>query len=408
VNAEAATIDAAPPSNSLGAIARRRWDALKAGDVGTLPIIVGLGLIVVFFHFKNENFLTAGNFTNLMTQMAGVTTIAIGVVFVLLLGEIDLSIGYVSGIAGVVVAELQVPDGSWEYKGVVAILIAVAITALIGMLQGSFVAIIGVPSFVVTLAGLLFWQGVILQTIGDAGVIVIEDTTINNVANYFFSDRAGYLIAAGATALIAASTLAGVISRRRHGIFSDNLVLVAAKLILIAAIAFGAVRWANQERGFPFAGLLVIILLVFWTWVAERTTFGRHVYAVGGNAEAARRAGINVRRIRIAVFMISGAMAGLGGVIFAARLNSVDLNAGGGTILLDAIAAAVIGGTSLFGGRGRVISALMGALVISTVANGIDLLGYSSAIKYMVTGLILLAAVTLDAISRRRLEQVGR
>ena len=170
----------------------------------------------------------------------------------------------------------------------------------------------------------------------------------------------------------------------------------------------GAIWWANDERGFPVAFLLVIVLLVFWTWVAERTTFGRHVYAVGGNAEAARRAGINVRRIRIQVFMISGAMAGLGGVIFASRLSSVDLNAGGGTILLDAIAAAVIGGTSLFGGRGRVISALMGSLVIATVANGIDLLGYSSAIKYMVTGAILLAAVTLDTVSRRRLERAGR
>jgi D-xylose transport system permease protein len=154
--------------------------------------------------------------------------------------------------------------------------------------------------------------------------------------------------------------------------------------------------------------LLVLVFLVFWTWVAERTTFGRHVYAVGGNAEAARRAGINIKRIRIQVFMISGLMAGFGGVILAARLNSVDLNAGGGTLLLDAIAAAVIGGTSLFGGRGRVISALMGALVISTVGNGIDLLGYSASVKYMVTGAILLAAVTLDTVSRRRMQQAGR
>jgi D-xylose transport system permease protein len=389
-------------------IARRRIAALRAGDVGTLPIIVGLVLIVAFFYSKNSNYLTAGNFTNLMTQMAGVTTIAIGVVFVLLLGEIDLSIAYVSGIAGVVVAELQIPDSSWEVKGVVAIGIAVAVTALIGALQGSFVAIIGIPSFVVTLAGLLFWQGVILYVIGDAGVIIIEDTTINNVANYFFSDKVGYLIAAAASALFAVSTLARVIGRRRHGIRTDNLVLVIAKLAFVTAITFGAVLWANKERGFPLAFVLVIILLVFWTWVAERTTFGRHVYAVGGNAEAARRAGINVRRIRIQVFMISGLMAGFGGVILAARLNSVDLNAGGGTLLLDAISAAVIGGTSLFGGRGRVISALLGALVISTVGNGIDLLGYSSAIKYMVTGLILLAAVTLDALSRRRLAQSGR
>jgi D-xylose transport system permease protein len=261
---------------------------------------------------------------------------------------------------------------------------------------------------VVTLAGLLFWQGVILYAIGDQGVIVIDDSLINNVANYFFSDTAGYLIAAVAVALFALSTFLGVFSRRRHGIHSDNVVVVALKLIGFAVVAFGAIWWANKERGFPVAFLLVIVLLVFWTWVAERTTFGRHVYAVGGNAEAARRAGINVRNIRIVVFMISGAMAGLGGVIFASRLNSVDLNAGGGTILLDAIAAAVIGGTSLFGGRGRVISALMGSLVIATVANGIDLLGYSSAIKFMVTGAILLAAVTLDAVSRRRLQQAGR
>ena len=399
---------AAATPNGLGDIVRRRLDALRAGDVGTLPIILGLALIVAFFYSKNSNFLAAGNFTNLMTQMAGVTTIAIGVVFVLLLGEIDLSISYVAGVAGVIVAQLQVPDGSWQVKGVLAIGIAVTVTALIGAMQGSFVAIIGIPSFVVTLAGLLFWQGVILYVIGGPGVIVIEDNTINNVANYFFSDTAGFVIAAVASALFALSTLGGVVSRRRHGIHTDNLVLVIAKLVAFTAILFGAVIWANRERGFPFAFLLVIVFLVFWTWVAERTTFGRHVYAVGGNAEAARRAGISVQRIRIQVFMISGLMAGLGGVIFAARLNSVDLNAGGGTLLLDAISAAVIGGTSLFGGRGRVISALMGALVISTVANGIDLLGYSSAIKYMVTGLILLSAVTLDTVSRRRLVRAGR
>ncbi len=405
-------IGAPPPAerdeNSVGAIARRRWESWKAGDVGVMPVVVGLIIIVAFFYSQNSNFLTAGNFTNLMVQMAGVTTIAIGVVFVLLLGEIDLSIGYVSGVAGVVVAKLQLPDGSWEVKGIAAIVIAVIVTALIGLFQGSFVAIIGVPSFVVTLAGLLFWQGVILYSIGDQGVIVIDDSLINNVANYFFSDTAGYIIAAIAVALFALSTLLGVFSRRRHGIRSDNMVVVALKLIGFAVIAFGAIWWANKERGFPVAFLMVIVLLVFWTWVAERTTFGRHVYAVGGNAEAARRAGINVRNIRLIVFMISGAMAGLGGVIFASRLNSVDLNAGGGTILLDAIAAAVIGGTSLFGGRGRVISALMGSLVIATVANGIDLLGYSSAIKFMVTGAILLAAVTLDAVSRRRLERAGR
>jgi D-xylose transport system permease protein len=407
---EALAVGTAAPrdENSLRAIGRRKLEAWKEGDVGVMPVVVALILITVVFYKVNSNFLTAGNFTNLMTQMAAVTTIAIGVVFVLLIGEIDLSIGYLSGIAGVVVAKLQYPDSSWEVHGVLAIAIAVLVVALIGLFQGSFVAIIGVPSFVVTLAGLLFWQGAIQYTIGDQGVIVIDDSLINNVANYFFSDTAGYLIAAIVSGLFLLATLAGVISRRRHGIYTDNLVLVTAKIVGLAAIAFGVVYWANQERGFPVAFLLVIVLLVLFTWLAERTTFGRHVYAVGGNAEAARRAGINVRNIRLIVFMISGAMAGLGGVILASRLNSVDHNAGGGTLLLDAIAAAVIGGTSLFGGRGRVISALMGALVISTLANGIDLAGWNSAIKFMATGAILLAAVTLDTLLRRRQQRAGR
>jgi D-xylose transport system permease protein len=394
--------------NSLSEILRRRWEAIKAGDVGTLPVVVGLVLIVAFFYSKNSNFLTAGNFTNLLVQMAGVTTIAIGVVFVLLLGEIDLSISYVSGVGGVIVAVLQDPTGRWKIGGIAAILIALVLTAAVGAIQGSFVAFIGVPAFVVTLAGFMFWQGVILRVIGVKGVIVIQDNWINNTANYFFPDRWGWVLAVAASVLWAGAVLAGVVSRRRHGIFTDNALLVALKIAFVAAVACGGTWWANKERGLPLALVIVVVALVFWTFVAERTTFGRHVYAVGGNEEAARRAGINVRRIKLIVFMISSGMAGLGGVILAARLTSVDLNAGGGDLLLSAIAAAVIGGTSLFGGRGRVINALMGALVLTTVANGIDLVGYSSAIKYMVTGAILLAAVTLDTISKRRLAKSGR
>jgi D-xylose transport system permease protein len=389
-------------------VLRRRWDAIKAGDVGSLPVIVGLLIIAAFFQSKNDNFISPANFNNLIVQMAGVTCIAIGVVFVLLLGEIDLSIGYVSGVAGMIVAKLQIPDESWQLTGVAAIAIAVIVGAFIGAFQGSFVALIGVPSFVVTLAGLLAWQGVILKAIGIQGVISIEDNTINNVTNYFFSAGWGWALAAIAAGAYALTTLWGVVARRRHGIRSDNLVVVGARVVAMAAVAFFVVGYVNRERGFPFAGLLVIVLLVFWTYIARRTTFGRHVYAVGGNAEAARRAGIDVRRIRILVFMISSGMAALGGVVFASRLNSVDLNAGGGTILLDAIAAAVIGGTSLFGGRGEVKSALLGALIIIPIANGIDLVGYSSGTKFMVTGAILLAAVTLDTVSRRRLAASGR
>jgi D-xylose transport system permease protein len=198
------------------------------------------------------------------------------------------------------------------------------------------------------------------------------------------------------------------VQRRRRGLPVGSLALAALRLVLVSAITFGIVAVCNHSRGVPFAGLLVVVLVAFFSYVATRTTFGRHVYAVGGNAEAARRAGINVPRIRIFVFMISGAMAALGGIVFASRLNSVDLTAGSGTVLLDAIAAAVIGGTSLFGGRGYVRSALLGALVIKTIENGLDLLGQTDAVKDITTGVILLAAVTLDTVLRRRLAAAGR
>jgi D-xylose transport system permease protein len=406
VTVEVATRELRGPS--LGTILRERIIAFRDGEVGNLPIIIGLVAVTIYFNSKNENFLSAGNVNNLIVQMAGVTVIAIGVVFVLLLGEIDLSIAYVSGIAGMLVAKLQIPDGSYEVTGIAAILIAVAVCAAIGAGQGAIVAKIGVPSFAVTLGGLLIWQGVILKSIGVEGVISIEDKRINDVANYFFSDNAGWLIAAVIGGVYAASTLWGVVDRRRHGIRSDYAPLVVAKIAGVAAFALFVVYVCNKERGFPFAGLLMLALLAFWAYVAKRTTFGRHVYAVGGNAEAARRAGINVALIRIEVFMISSAMAGVGGVMLASRLNSVDLDVGGGTLLIDAIAAAVIGGTSLFGGRGRVSSAFYGSLIIATVANGIDLVGYSSDVKFIVTGAILLAAVTLDTLLRRRQIAAGR
>jgi len=278
---------------------------------------------------------------------------------------------------------------------------------VIGAVQGSFVAFIGVPSFVVTLAGLLFFQGLILKALPQS-VIVIEDDTINNVANYYFSDIAGWIIAAVLSGTTIAVTLAGVVGRRRHGIRTDNLLFVTLKLVAVTVGAFALVGELNRYRGVPFAGLLILLLIIFWTYIAERTTFGRHVYAVGGNAEAARRAGINVARIRVLVFMISGLMAAVGGIIFAARLFSVNTAAGSGPELLQAIAAAVIGGTSLFGGRGEVKSALLGALLISMIANGIALVGYAAYIQLMVTALILLAAVTLDTILRRRQLAAGR
>ena len=394
-------------SAGLGQALRGRWEGIRSGDVGSWPVIAGLALIAVFFTQRNANFFTAANFDNLIVQVAGTATIAIGVVYVLLIGEIDLSIGYVSGVAGVLLAELQLPGSGHQFPGLIAIVLAVALGAVIGAFQGSFVALIGVPSFVVTLAGLIAFQGVIIKALPQ-GVIVIQNTLVNDVANYYFSDLVGWIIAVALTATYAASRLSGVLARIRAGIDVRFWWLEIGRVVAVGGIAFAVVAIANRDRGLPFAGLLVAVLYIVMTYIARRTTFGRHVYAVGGNVEAARRAGINVARVRITVFMISSSMAAVGGIIFASRLRSVDLNAGGGTILLDAIAAAVIGGTSLFGGRGDVRGALLGALLIATIANGIALVGYSAATQYIVTGVILLAAVTLDTISRRRLEASGR
>jgi D-xylose transport system permease protein len=398
----------ATPRDGAGAITGAYFERLKAGDVGSLPVIVALVAMTVFFTAKSTIFFTAINFDNLMVQMAGTAVMAIGVVFVLLLGEIDLSIGSVSGVGGVVVAEMQQAGTGHNFGGVTAIILAIVVGALIGALQGSFVAIVGVPSFVVTLAGLLAFEGVILKALGIQGVIGIQSNTVNNVANYFLPDRWGWGIAAAVAFALVATAVGSYITRRRAGLSAGNLTLTVLRVLGLSGVVFGVVAVCNHSRGVPFAGLLVVGLIVFWTYVARRTTFGRHVYAVGGNPEAARRAGINVARIRILVFMISGAMAALGGVVFASRLSSVDLTAGSGTILLDAISAAVIGGTSLFGGRGFVRSALLGALVIKTIENGLDLLGQTDWVKDVTTGVILLAAVTLDTISRRRLQASGR
>jgi D-xylose transport system permease protein len=398
---------AARASGGLSRLLQGRWESIRSGDVGSWPVIVGLAVIVIFFSQRNSNFFTAVNFDNLIVQMAGTATIAIGVVFVLLLGEIDLSIGYVSGVAGVVVAELQLPGSGHQLPGLIAIVLAIVTGVVIGAFQGSFVALIGVPSFVVTLAGLIAFQGVIIEALPQ-GVIVIQNNLINDIANYYFSDLGGWIIAILLTGAYAAARLSSVLGRVRAGIPIRFWWLEIGRVAVVGGIAFAVVAIANRDRGLPFAGLLVAVLFIVMGYVAKRTTFGRHVYAVGGSAEAARRAGINVARIRILVFVISSVMAAMGGIIFAARLSSVDLNAGGGTILLDAIAAAVIGGTSLYGGRGSVKGALLGAAVIATIANGIDLIGYSSATRFIVTGLILLAAVTLDTVSRRRLAASGR
>jgi D-xylose transport system permease protein len=387
---------------------------VRSGNLGVLPIILGEIFIIAFFAWKATNFFTAVNFSNIIIQMAGTTMLAYGVVFVLLLGEIDLSIGYVAGIGALVVAELQLPGSGHQINGLLAIVGAVLVCAVIGAGQGSIVAFIGVPSFVVTLAGYLIWQGVILGRLEVPGSIIIQDRWINYTANYYFSTAAGWLIAAIVTGLYALAVLLPLANAHGRQAAAKQWWKIPVKLGGVAIASFGVVAICNhgvvqaRRLGLPLAGVIMVVFLFLLTFLAKRTTFGRHVYAVGGNAEAARRAGINVPRIRVIVFVISSATAAIGGIILAAFVNSVALTFPPGTLLLNAIAAAVIGGVSLFGGRGEVRGALLGSLLIATVSNGLNTAGYSNGTIYIVTGIILLAAVTLDTVARRLQVRSGR
>jgi D-xylose transport system permease protein len=401
------------PSGIAG-LWERAWLNLRTGNLGPFPIIVGEVLIVILFGFTATNFFTAVNFVNLITETAGTAMLAFGVVFVLLLGEIDLSIGYLAGIGALLVAELQLPGSGHQLNGLIAMLIAVAACAGIGAVQGGIVAFIGVPSFVVTLGGFLIWQGVILNTLEQRGTIIIQDRWINYTDSYLFSHLAGWLIAAIVSVLYPLSVLYKRVTARGTQIAQVNLPVFVTRMVVIAIAAFGAVAIANhgrvilQKEGLPLAGVIIVVFFILLTFLAKWTTFGRHVYAVGGNTEAARRAGINVSRIKVIVFMISGATAGIGGIIFAAQVNSVALTFPPGNLLLNAIASAVIGGVSLFGGRGEVRGALLGAVLIGTLQNGLNTLNVSNGWIYIITGLVLLGAVVLDTFARRLQARSGR
>jgi D-xylose transport system permease protein len=389
---------------NLSGYARLWWQGIRAGELGSLPIILGIGVIVLVFGFLDDTFLTERNFTNLLLQMCGIATIAIGVVFVLLIGEIDLSVAFVSAVGGVVMTLLLRPDDpGWPWWAAIAF--ALGCTTAIGFVQALVITKAGVPSFVVTLAGLLIWSGVVLILTTQAssvGTIRIQDETVVGIANDFLSATAGWVVAGLVVAGYALVELQNARTRRASGLYAKPVVVMALQIAGLAAVTFAAVWYVNKDRGVPKVAVILLVFLVIWSFIASRTTFGRHVYAVGGSAEASRRAGINVDRVRIAVFMISGFMAGVGGIMLASRLRSVATNTGGGNLLLLVIASAVIGGTSLFGGVGRVVSALLGALVIASIQNGMDLLGLASGTKFVITGLVLLAAVLVDAYAKRR------
>jgi D-xylose transport system permease protein len=396
-----------PARETVSAYARRWWVDVKSGELGSLPIIVGLIIIAIVFQVQNDRFLTASNFVNLIVQTAPYAVIAMGVTFALLLGEIDLSIGFVSGVGGVLIALLVAPDGN-EMATAPAMVLCLLAGLGIGLLHGVIITKVGVPSFVVTLAGLLAWNGVVLLLIGSRGTVILQNDFVIGLANDFMAPGLAWILMVACVALYAAVQLVRLRSRQKAGLANDPLVIVGLRIAGLAVVLAIVVAVANSDRGVPYVGLVVGGLLIFWTYVLNRTRFGRHVYAVGGNQEAARRAGINVDRVKIACFMICSLMAVLGGIILASRLRSVDTNTGGGQALLYPIAAAVIGGTSLFGGRGTMKAALLGALVMISIDNGLGLLGLSSGTKFVVTGGVLLLAVTVDSISRRGRAQSGR
>jgi D-xylose transport system permease protein len=396
-----------PPRDGIVATLEQAWRdwfaRLRMGEWGALPIFVGLAALALLFGSLDENFYTERNFVNVLLQMAGYTAIAIGVVFVLLIAEIDLSVAFVSGVGAVVMSLMLRPEATnWPWWASIAL--ALGTTTAIGLLHGLIITKARVPSFVVTLAGLLTWSGVVLILTTEAttsGTIRIQDDVVLGIANDYLPNWLGWTLLATVLAAYAALELTKVRTRRGRGLAHKPIVIIALQIVAMGVVGALAVGYANEDRGIPVVAVIVGLFLVFWTFIANRTRFGRHVYAVGGNAEAARRAGINVDRIRIVVFMIAGFMAGVGGIILASRLRSVDTGTGGGQLLLNAIAAAVIGGTSLFGGHGRVVSALLGGAVIATVANGMDLLNLASGYKFVITGGVLLAAVLVDAFAKR-------
>jgi len=380
---------------------------IKSGDIGSLPAVLGLVSLVAVFGFMSEFFLTNRNFANLLTQAAPVMVIAMGLVFVLLLGEIDLSAGYASGVCGAVLV-LLVTNHGWSWY--TALGASIAVGALLGTLIGTLVSRLGIPSFVVTLAAFLAFQGILLLLAGEGGTIPIADKTILAVENSNLTPVQGWVLWAVTSGLYVVSGLNRINSRRKAGLVVELTQLWAMKTVGLLLITGLAVFELNQERGLsatnstkgvPIVAPLILVILVAGTFLLSKTAFGRHIYAVGGNAEAARRAGINVKRVRTIAFVLCSALASVAGMLFASRMNSISPSTGGSSTLLYAVGAAVIGGVSLFGGKGRMRDAILGGLVVAVIDNGMGLLGYGAGIQFLVTGAVLLVSAGVDAISRR-------
>jgi D-xylose transport system permease protein len=403
-----------PGAGSVREAVREYLDKVRGGDIGSLPAVLGLvSLIIVFSVLQPTNFADAGNFANLLTQATGTITIAMGLVFVLLLGEIDLSAGYNAGTSAAVLGIFLTNHGwAWPFAAVLCL----ATGAVIGLVIGLLVALLHIPSFVVTLAFFLGLQGVLLLVIGDAGTIRIHDDTIQALTSRQLTVPASWAFYVIVVALYALATYWTIRGRRHRGLPTPATSVWASKVAVMLVVLGVPTYYLCQDRGAngviikgtPYVVPLVLVLLVGLTFLLQRTALGRHIYAVGGNAEAARRAGINVAGIKIFCFVVGGGMAALAGIVLASRTFSVSPLTGGSTTLLYAVGAAVIGGTSLFGGRGKVKDAVLGGLVIATIDNGISYITQKAGVVFVVTALVLLLAASVDALSRRRAVATGR
>jgi D-xylose transport system permease protein len=385
------------------------WANIRKGNLGALPAVLGLIVLCTYFSVERPRFFTPGNFANLFTQGAAVAVIAMGLVFVLLLGEIDLSAGFASGVCAAVLALVL---ARYDFPWYLAVAAAIVTGVVIGLTLGLLVAKLGIPSFVVTLAAFLAFQGVVLKIVHDGEIISVRDPVIRALANSNMPNWLGWAMAGVAVAGYTAVQIKGNVGRRRQNVTADSWQVVAVRIGSLAALLGISVAVLNSERspnilitslkGVPYVVPLIGILLVIGTFVLRRTAYGRHLYAVGGNREASRRAGINVDAIRISAFVVCSAVAALGGIVAASRASSVDPNTGGSNVLLYAVGAAVIGGTSLFGGKGRVLDAVLGGLVVAVIDNGMGLMGYTAGTKYVFSGCVLLLAASVDALSRKR------
>jgi D-xylose transport system permease protein len=409
-------VETTPGQGGVGEAAGAYWERIKGGDLGALPAVLGcVVLVVVFGILEPDSFLTEQNFANLLNQGAAIMVLAMGVVFVLLLGEIDLSAGFTAGTGAAILGVLLTEHG-WKWPlAIVATLVAgVAIGFTIALL----VARLGIPSFVVSLAFFLGLQGAMLLIIGEGGTIPIRDDAVLTVMNKNMPIALGWLFAVLVIAGFAATTYYAIAKRKRAGLPTPALSVWAAKVAGVAVIVLVLVFFLSAERqrpnapiviqGVPWVVPLVTVLFVALTFLLLRTRFGRHVFAVGGNSEAARRAGINVANIKTICFILGSTLAVIAGILLASRDNSVSPTTGGAQTLLYAVGAAVIGGTSLFGGRGRIVDAVTGGLVVAIIANGLPLVTSKSGVQFIINGLVLLLAASVDAISRRRAAATGR